>query len=35
VIALKPDRLQGCLNLASVYERMEDWQKAIREIEIA
>ena len=35
VIDIKPDHLQAHLNLASVYERMEDWQKAIREIEIA
>ena len=35
VIDIQPDHLQAHLNLASVYERMEDWQKAIREIEIA
>ena len=35
VIALNPDHLQAHLNLASVYERMKEWDPAFREIETA
>ena len=35
VIALNSDHLQAHLNLASVYEKMKKWEKAIEEIEIA
>ncbi|GJL78918.1 MAG: hypothetical protein NPINA01_19070 [Nitrospinaceae bacterium] len=35
VIAINPDHMQAHLNLASVYERMKDWEKAIEEIEIS
>ncbi len=35
VIALDPDHLQAHLNLASVYERMKEWDPAFREIEMA
>ena len=35
VIELDPDHLQTHLNLASVYERMGDWLKTLREIETA
>ena len=35
VIALDPDHLQAHLNLASVYERMKEWDPAFREIETA
>lgn len=35
VIALNPDHLQAHLNLASVYEKLKDWEKALNEIAIA
>ncbi len=35
VIALKPNHLQAHLNLASVYERLKDWDSALREIAIS
>ncbi len=35
VIAIDPGHIQAHLNLISVYERMEDWDKALEEVEIA
>jgi Tfp pilus assembly protein PilF len=35
VIEIDADHMQAHLNLASVYERMKDWENAIDEIEIA
>ena len=35
VIALDPKYLQAHLNLASVYERMKEWEKALKEIAIS
>ena len=35
VIAIDPDHLQAHLNLASVYERMKQWEPAIAEIDIS
>ena len=35
VLAIDPDNIQTHLNLISVYESLEDWKKAIREIEIS
>jgi len=35
VLAIDPDHIQTHLNLISVYESLEDWKKAIREIEIS
>jgi Tfp pilus assembly protein PilF len=35
VIALNPDHLQAHLNLASVYERMKEWDKSLKEISIS
>ena len=35
VIALNPGHLQAHLNLASVYERMKDWDKSLKEIAIS
>jgi lipopolysaccharide biosynthesis regulator YciM len=35
VIAINADHMQAHLNLASVYERMKDWENATDEIEIA
>ena len=35
VLAIDPDHIQTHLNLISVYERLEEWKKAIREIEIS
>ena len=35
VIAINADHMQAHLNLASVYEKMKDWEHAIEEIEIA
>ena len=34
-IAINPEHLQAHLNLASVYERMKEWDKALREIAIS
>ena len=34
-IAINPEYLQAHLNLASVYERMKEWDKALREIAIS
>ena len=31
---MNPEHLQAHLNLISVYERLEDWEKSIEEIEI-
>jgi len=33
VIEIEPDHLQAHLNLASVYEKMKDWNKAMEELE--
>ena len=35
VLVIDPNNIQTHLNLISVYERLEDWKKAIREIEIS
>lgn len=35
VIALNPDHLQAHLNLASVYEGLKEWDKALKEIAIS
>lgn len=35
VLAVDPDHIQTHLNLISVYESLEDWKKAVREIEIS
>lgn len=35
VIAMNPDHLQAHLNLASVYERLKEWDKSLKEIAIA
>lgn len=35
VIAMNPDHLQAHLNLASVYERMKEWKKSLKEIAIS
>ena len=34
VIEINPEHLQAHLNLISVYERLEDWEKSLEEIEI-
>ncbi|MEE9259346.1 MAG: tetratricopeptide repeat protein [Nitrospinaceae bacterium] len=35
VIEIDPDHMQAHLNLASVYERMKEWDKAVEQIDIA
>ncbi len=35
VIEIKPDHLQAHLNLASVYEKMKDWEMAMEELDIS
>ncbi|PIQ99085.1 MAG: hypothetical protein COV66_14465 [Nitrospinae bacterium CG11_big_fil_rev_8_21_14_0_20_45_15] len=35
VIEIKPDHLQAHLNLASVYEKMKDWEMAMEELDVS